>query len=169
MSAKFFKTILVGWIFIFSLCGSSKHPIYVTVTEIDHNAKENILEVSCKIFTNDFEKTLRMKRNSKIDLLNPLMKKEMEKLVANYILQHLKISIDGKPAVLNFIGYEQAEECIESYFQVDGVTMLKQLNVEDDLLYEYKSEQISLLHVIVDGKRQSTKMNNPDKKALFKF
>jgi hypothetical protein len=38
---------------------STKHPIFVTVTEIEQNIKEKSVEISCKIFTDDFEKALR--------------------------------------------------------------------------------------------------------------
>jgi Domain of unknown function (DUF6702) len=38
--------------------GAHTHPLYISVTEINHNAKDRILEVSCKIFTNDLETVL---------------------------------------------------------------------------------------------------------------
>ncbi|MET0461971.1 MAG: DUF6702 family protein, partial [Chitinophagaceae bacterium] len=34
------------------------HPIHLSVTEINHNAADRTLEISCKIFTDDFEKVL---------------------------------------------------------------------------------------------------------------
>ena len=32
------------------------HPFHVSVVEIEHNAEDKSLEISCKIFTDDFEK-----------------------------------------------------------------------------------------------------------------
>jgi hypothetical protein len=46
--------------------GATKHPIYVSVTEIQHNAKDKTLEISCKIFTSDFEAILKSKTKSSI-------------------------------------------------------------------------------------------------------
>ena len=147
-------------LFIFS--GATRHPIYVSVTEIEHNAKENTLEISCKIFTGDLEAVLRKNNKIKIDLLAPTDKKAMEVLVNNYIQQHLKITVNEKPVLLSFVGYEQNEETIQSYFQVDEIKKIKSMEITDNILYEYKSEQISIIHVIVDGKRKSTKLNNPE-------
>ena len=45
---------------IFTSAEPNLHPIFVSVTEIEHNAKDKTLEISCKIFTDDFEKTLRL-------------------------------------------------------------------------------------------------------------
>ena len=37
---------------------AAAHPLFVSVTEINHNAADKNLEISCKIFIDDFEKTL---------------------------------------------------------------------------------------------------------------
>jgi hypothetical protein len=157
--------MLLSLLFIFS--GAIIHPVYVSVTEIEHNAKENTLEISCKIFTGDLESVLRKNNKIKVDLLAPRDKKSMDALVSNYILQHLKISVNEKPVQLSFIGYEQNEETIQSYFQVDDVKNIKSMEIQDDILYEYKSEQISIIHVIVNGIRKSTKLNNPEHSYTF--
>ena len=36
----------------------SLHPFHVSTTEINQNAKDKILEISCRIFTDDFESIL---------------------------------------------------------------------------------------------------------------
>src|ERR1700742_175623 len=83
-----------------------KHPFYVSVTEIDHNAKDKTLEISCKIFTNDFETALEKATNSKVDLHNPKDKNETDKKISGYIMKHLQTVVDGKPQTLQFVGTE---------------------------------------------------------------
>lgn len=166
-------SILYKWFVVVSMNLFSHffaaHPVFVSVTEIEHNAKEKTLELSCKIFTDDFEKTLRSAYHVHVDLLSPSDKNAMNKLVSDYVLKHLRISVDGKPVVLKFIGYEQIEEGIYSYFQADNVPVVKQLNVFNNILYEYKDQQMGLIHVTVNGNRKSTKLNNPDSEAVFNF
>lgn len=168
MVSIFYKWLLAAGI-LFICGGFASHPIYVSVTEIEHNARENSLEVSCKLFTDDFEKTLREAYRVQVDLLKPGNKALMNSLVDDYIQKHLTLSIDGKVVPLKFIGYEEIEEGIYSYFEATGIERVKELVVMDNLLYEYKKEQISLLHVSVNGSRRSTKLNNPDAKATFSF
>jgi len=157
--------LLFFLLFIFS--GATHHPIYVSVTEIEHNSKENTLEISCKIFTGDLEAVLRKNYKIKVDLLVPRDKKAMEALVSNYIQQHLKIKVNEKQVQLSFVGYEQNEETIQSYFQVDNIKNIKSMEIQDDILYEYKSEQISIIHIIVNDIRKSTKLNNPEHSYTF--
>lgn len=168
MVSKFYKWLMASFVIIV-FSASGLHPIYISVTEIEHNVKERTLEVSCKIFTDDFEKTLRMAYKTNVDLLKPKNRDAMNKLVNDYVQKHLSIDIDGKKAALKFIGYEEIEEGIYSYYQADNIGNVKHLTVTDNILYEYKNEQISLLHVTVNNNRKSTKLNNPEDKAIFEF
>lgn len=146
------------------------HPVYVSVTEIEFNPADKSLEIICRVFTNDFEATLKKETpESKIDLLASDQKKKMEQIVAAYLFKHLKIAVDGKWRQMEWVGYEQQEESIASYLQVTGVEGFKKITIKDDILYEYKKEQISLIHLTVKGKRKSTKLNNPDSVASFEY
>ena len=93
----------------------------------------------------------------------------MDKYVKDYLQKHLKIIVDGKPQILKYIGYEKNEEGINTYLEISNVITLKKMEVTDNILYDYKSSQISLIHVTVGGNRQSTKLTNPEASAVFNF
>lgn len=163
--------ILYKWLIGFALISlvNTHHPIFVSVTEIEHNAGEKTLEISCKIFTDDFETTLRKKYTGKIDLLDAKYKSSMNPLVSDYIQKHLSIITDGKLARLQFLGFEQDEEGIISYFEVKNIEKVKNIEVTDDILYEEKPQQMEIIHVMVNGERKSSRLNNPDTKVSFQF
>lgn len=148
---------------------ANAHPIFMSVTEIEHNAKDRTLEISCKIFTDDFEKTLRQAYKTTVDLVNPKDKAATNKMVSDYVQQHLIIAVNGKKATLQFLGYEQQEEGIISYFQANNITAVNKIEFTNNILYEYKKEQIGIMHATVSGNRKSTRLNNPDDKAGFEF
>ena len=147
----------------------SNHPYYVSVVEINHNAKDKTLEISCKIFTNDFEETLEKNYKTKVDLVNPSDKAAMDKLVSDYIKKHLSFQADGKPVSFSYVGFEKEDEAIYSYFQVDNIASLKKLNVVNSILHDFSDQQINIVHCIVAGKRQSTKLDYPKTDASFQF
>lgn len=167
MASILFKWLLMG-VLTFNP-STTYHPIYVSVTEIEHNAKDKTLEISCKIFTDDFEKTLRSTYKTYVDLLKPKDKNAMNKLVADYVQKHLLIKVDGKAATLQFLDYEQDEEGIVSYYQVNNIAAVKKLDITNNILFEYKKEQISIIHSSVNGNKKSTKLINPDDKVIFEF
>ncbi len=164
-------SILYKWLIVFSLTGFIKthHPIFVSVTEINHNVANKSLEISCKIFTDDFEQTLRQQNKITVDLLNPVNRKDMNVLVNNYIQKHLQLKINDKTAVMEFLGFEQQEEGIISFFEVKNIVTVKKLEVVNTILYESKPQQMQIIHVMVNGERKSSHLDNPDVKASFQF
>jgi hypothetical protein len=145
------------------------HPYYVSVTEIKHDAKSQSLEVSCRLFSDDLETALNKMGQGKVDILNPKNSNQINDLIARYVPQHLKITVNGKPLMLKFIGYEQESEATWCYFEVVGVRSAKNIGISNDLLYAEHEEQINMLHVTVGGVRKSTKLDNPERKAVFQF
>ncbi len=164
-------TILFKWFMAFSLLGlsSAHHPIFVSVTQIEQVAADQTLEISCKIFTDDLEQALKQQSKTRIDLLHPADKGLMNTLVNHYIQQHLQIKVDGKSCAMEFIGYEQQEEGIISYFQVNKIVSVKNLAVSNTILYESKPQQMQIIHATANGVRKSSRLNNPDAVANFVF
>ena len=164
-------SILYKWLFVFAMASFNNihHPIFVSVTTIDHNMANKTLEVSCKIFTDDLETTLRKKYNKKVDLLDVTLNEAMKPMVNDYIKKHLIITADGKPINLQFIGFEQQEEGIISYFEVKDVATVKKIEVMDNILYDEKPQQMQIIHVTVKGQRKSSRLDNPEEKVSFLF
>lgn len=104
-----------------------------------------------------------------VDLLQPKDKTAMNKLVSDYVQKHLQLKVDGKAVALQFLGYEQQEEGIVSFYQVNNIAAVKKLDVTDNILFEYKKEQMNILHITVNGNKKSTKLVNPEEKASFGF
>lgn len=166
-------SILYKWfftLFVFFCCTSyMSHPIYVSVTEIEHNVKEKVVEVSCKLFTDDFEKALRTIYKTPVDLIHPKDKPAMDKLVNDYVNRHLKITADGRLLKLKYLGYELIEEAVYSYYEVTGIEKISSLSIVNNLLYDFQPEQMGLMHITVSGNRKSTKLNFPEEKAVVQF
>ena len=139
------------------------HPFYISMTEMNYNQRDKQIEISVRIFTNDFEKTLRKNCHCKIDLQEGKEKKAMETQVNAYILRHLQIKIDGQPENPVFSGFQQEEESTWSYFVIKNIAQVKKMEIDNSLLYDYTNEQINMLHVKANGKEQTDKLDFPQK------
>jgi len=156
------QLIIVSWLSFF-------HPFYVSVTEINHNARSQAVEVSCRIFYDDLERTLEKQYHTRVDIVKPADKSKMNQLLNDYIKKHLIIKADGKVLALSYVGYEIQEDAAWTYFEVKGINKVKKFEVHDDLLFTEHPEQINMLHVTVGGQRKSTKLSNPESEAAFEF
>ncbi|MEO5683762.1 MAG: DUF6702 family protein [Chitinophagaceae bacterium] len=162
MAASFYKWLMLGVLGFF-------HPFYVSVTEINHNAKEKTLEVSCKIFLDDTEKTLKKQLNTAVELTNPKEPKKAQQQVGDYVKKHLSIKVDGKPVVLDFVGYEVEGASLWSYYQVNNIAGVHKIEVTNNLLYEMYDSQICIVHAQVGGNKKSTRVTNPETNMVFEF
>jgi hypothetical protein len=158
MAASLFK-----WLIILS------HPLYITVTEINHNAKDKTLEISCKMFSNDFETVLEKAAHAKVDLSDVRSKAVNDKLIADYIEKHLQLKVDGHPVSMQFIGSEKEEDGTWSYFQVNNISSVKRIDVTDNLLYDGFNQEINIIHTTVGGVKKSTRLDYPAVAAGFEF
>jgi len=145
------------------------HPFHVSVTEINHNAGDKNLEISCKIFTDDFERILSKNYKAKVDLINPPNKAAMDSLVKKYILSHLSIHINGKVVALTYLGFENDKEAAYGYFEVNNTISASKIDITNNLMYDQFDDQVNIMHVIVGGQRKSDKVSYPEKSASFSF
>ncbi|MBS7564177.1 hypothetical protein KHS38_07145 [Mucilaginibacter sp. Bleaf8] len=121
------------------------------------------------MFYDDLEHALNKQYRAHIDIVKPVNKEEVNKLLSDYVRKHLIIKADGKVLSPAYVGYEIQEDGAWAYLEVKGIPRPKKVEVHDDVLFGEHPEQINMLHVTVNGNRQSTKLDNPDANASFSF
>ena len=141
------------------------HPFYVSVTEINHNAADKTLEISCKMFTEDLEEILEKNNKTILDITVEKDKSAFDKYIPDYIAKNLVLTVDGKPVKLTYIGFEREKESVYSYFQVDHISFVKKIDIINSILYDFNENEINIMHVTVNGNRKSTKVSFPEKAA----
>jgi hypothetical protein len=145
------------------------HPFYVSVAEVEHNASAKSLEISLKFFTDDFEQTVEKAYKTSLDIHASKDKASFDKLIPDYIARHFSLAADGKALKLDYVGYEVDKESAYCYFEVANVPAPKKMEIFNSLLHEFNKEQINIMHITVNGKRQSTKLTFPETKTNLIF
>jgi hypothetical protein len=164
------KCLFLGLFLILALgFNAKKHPFYLSVIDIKHDAKQQSLHLSIKMFTNDIEDALKKTTSTSIDLLNPKNKAEMETELMNYIKKRFRFSVNAKPAILDFIGYEKEEDAIWCYLEVKKVSRPKIIKVHTTLLFDFLPQQTIIVHAEINGIKKSSKVVNPDSGVEFNF
>lgn len=149
---------------------SGMHPYHVSATEIEWNVKESRLEISSKLFTDDFEAVLAKLYKTKTDFADKSMKVQMDELVKKYITSHLSVRNNGKLLPLQLFGWQLDKEVVYVYATASARDFNpKNITVENTILYDLFTDQMNIVHFLVVGDRKSTKLNYPDRKAQFSF
>ena len=162
MASNLFKWLMVA---AFNIM----HPFHVSTTEINHNEKDKVLEITCRIFTDDFENILRKNYKTKVDLSDEKLKEAMDKLVSDYVIKHLSLRVNDKAFNLSYLGFEIDHEAVNCYLQIENIPSVKKIDAINSLLYDMYDDQMGIMHVTVNGKRNSTKLDYPTTNASFSF
>ena len=148
---------------------TSLHPLHVSTTEMNFNAKEKSIEVSCRIFTDDFERILAKNYKVKTDLSKPELHKAMDILIKKYMDAHLQTVMNGQRVKANYIGFEIDQEATNIYLEIENVSSLQKLSVTNSLLYDLFDDQMNILHVENNGIRKSARINYPSTQLEVNF
>lgn len=148
---------------------AAAHPFYMSVTEVRYNAPRKSLEISCRIFTDDLENVLKKESKQPLDIIHPQNRTATDSLVAQYLRRHLFLSADGKPVSIKYLGYEISEDATWCYLECTPLAPFRKLDIRNDILYAEHATQSHMIHAVADGKRQSTKLDNPASTATFTF
>ncbi len=145
------------------------HPFYVSVTEIAQSQKSKTVQVSVRIFYDDFEKALNQQYKSRINILKPANRKQVDSLIETYIKMHLKIKASGKTLALKYVGYEIEEDAAWCYFESEPQPVVRSFQIQNDILFEVHPSQSNMIHATVNGQRKSIKLDNPLSEAILLF
>lgn len=148
--------------------GQQVHPFHVSVTEINHNQQEAALEMQCKLFTDDFEAAIGKLYNRKVDLINASLHGSMDSLVSKYVLTHLQLKINGKMLTPSYLGFEQEKEAVYVYIEYPRApSLIQEVELFNNLLFDYYTDQINIIHFKSGDKRKSVKLDYPDTTVRF--
>ncbi len=176
MAALLYKWLMVYGLLTSSVLGHdainenlSKHPFYVSVTEINHNATDKTLEIDSKLFAEDLEQILEKNYKTTLDITGEKDKERFDQLIADYFSKHLNLSVNGAAVSFSYVGYEVDKESAHCYFQVDHVSTVSKMEINNSILYDFIDSQMNIMHVTVNGKRKSTKLAYPERQTNFSF
>ena len=145
------------------------HPFYVSVIDINHNTKDESVEMSIRIFTQDLEATLQKYSTTKIDMVHPTNKLLLDKQINDYIKQKLQLKMNGQTVTMQYVGYEIQLESVWIYFEVPKIKQLKKLDVNCTILYDFQNIQSNIFHVKANGTEKSYKLDYPKNTTVFDF
>jgi len=150
--------------------GNAVHPIHVSVTDIEYDEDRKALEIVSHIFIDDIEKHIRILKGEKyLDILNPGEGRTSDTLIEEYLKERFKIKVNGKSEEFNYLGFEREAGAIYVYIEIEKVRKLKSLSVRNEVILKLYDDQVNLVHVKVDGKIRSMKLEEDNEEVSFEY
>lgn len=165
------KRILYIAIFGF-LCLTSfttLHKYYVSVTDIEYDAESNAVQITSRVFFDDFERLLQERYEENLKLENPSHGKKIDWYIEKYFHKKMKINIDGQDQELVFVGREIEDDLLYCYFEIEGVEPTKSITITNSILLDLFNNQQNITHINVKSKKKSFLFVNGNAKGVLNF
>ena len=141
---------------LFPLAGAAPalHAYHSTITELRYNAAKKQLELSVKVFTDDFEKALSQGQPAHVNLTDagprPLV------LASAYLRRTLQISTTaGAPLQLQVLGMQAENDGYWFYCKVPLPGPVAGIKLRQALLLDAFSDQMNIVNIEANGAKQS--------------
>ena len=145
------------------------HKFYVSVTQIDYVQNKNRVEITSRIFIDDFNKVLEKKYNKKIYLASNREIPEARDLVKKYLLEKIKITINNKACETQFLTTEIDNDVLICYLKVSFSEKITTFGIENSVLTEMFKEQQNLVHTNINNDKSSFLFTDTEKTAFLEF
>lgn len=139
---------------ILSVDPKAVHAIHVSKCEMQFNQESSTLEVATQIYLDDLQTQLAVLGAPDLHLCTEKESKNAEKELLKYLLQKLKIKVDGKALEAIFVGKEPSEDMLAvwTYLEYPMPATFSAVHVQYDVLMDLYDDQKNIVNIKVKGK-----------------
>ena len=145
------------------------HPYYVSTLEIDYRPDRAALQITIRVFTDDwqlmlnthYDKTLRLDPDT-----------DTEKVLthsSDYFQQHLELNLNGTDVTPSVLGKEYQGDQLLLYLEIAGVAELQTLAVSNRILFAELEGQQNIVRIKTPTKRKSFLQSQGRARDVFRF
>ena len=147
------------------------HKYYVSVTSVNYSDKEHTLQITSRVFIDDFDELLKQRYDIKSNLATKNENKQAEDYIKKYLKQKFHIYINGEEVKVNYIGREYDVDNIVIYLEVENVKLeeLKTIEAESTILTDIYEEQKNIVHFKFLKNKKSVVLTRGNNKGMLKF
>ena len=148
--------------------GPARHAYHSSLTELRYNAVKKQLELSVKVFTDDFEKALSQGQPAHVNLSDtgprPLV------LAAAYVQRTMQFrTAGGAPLQLQLLGMQRENDGYWLYCKVPLPGPLPAVQLRHTLLLDVFGDQMNIVNIESGARKQSALFRAGHEEELLKW
>lgn len=120
------------------------HTFYVSLTTIDHNAAEQSLEITMRLFADDLERAVARETGTPLTHGQPGFDAAVHAVVQRALTVR---QADGRPVTLTWVGLENKVDVTWVYVEAPQVPSTAGLTLRDTIFMDLFPDQVNMVHV----------------------
>ena len=131
-----------------------RHPIHVSVSEMDYNPETHHVEVGVRIFVDDLEHALETEGAPTLRLGTSQEAPKARDYLLAYLRQHLRVEANGKALPMDFVGYSVNQEVTWCFVEVKDLPSDQEaLRICNTVLLDAFDDQTNIVYFRSGGKQ----------------
>ena len=145
------------------------HKFYVSVTNISYSEKDQALQITSRIFIDDFEQVLLERYGIEAHLATDSESAQADEYIEKYLKTKFLMFVDGKQRQYKVLGKKYDNDIIICYIEVPEVFIekIKSIAVQNELLTDLFDEQQNVVHFKIKGKKKSFVLIKENNKGML--
>lgn len=145
------------------------HPLHVSVCEMKHIPEKEWLEVTIKIFADDFQDVLEERTGINTHLGLPDEHEKANDLISDYLKEKIQININGKDRELKFVNKKVEDVATWCYLYVPDVKTINTIEISNAVMVHWFNDQVNVTHIDCNDKLKSTFFSKDRIKEQFVY
>ena len=125
---------------------------------MEYNAKEQVFEISMRIFTDDFEKALSSASNSKVNLSEAPGRAtdKNDPLIDQYVQAHFRFLTPQKQVKpVKYVGHEVEADANWLYLEMPFAEPFRGGMLKQDVLMDAFDDQVNMVNIKYQGQKKT--------------
>lgn len=132
------------------------HPFHISVCEINYNQESESLEITHKLFWDDFQAELTAIHGQNFGSQNW---SQDQPEIAEYFKANFGIWIDQEPTKPRFLGFEIENEAVWCYLEIERIKQFNSVRIRNTVLTGLFDDQENIIHFTYQNKIKSLKLD----------
>ncbi|HCO85083.1 MAG TPA: hypothetical protein DIT95_16355 [Arenibacter sp.] len=161
------KTLLI--LLLPLLAFTVAHKFYISVTSVEYSDKDRALQITTRIFIDDFEKVLQERYGIKGSLATREESDMADAYIEKYLRTKFMVEINDRPVDFDFLGKEYDNDIMICYLEVPKIDMstATSISVENEVLMDIFEEQKNVVHFKLGNQKKSFVLIRENNKGML--
>ena len=126
------------------------HKFYMSITEIECNPVSKSLQISMKLFADDFENILKEEEGVQVFLGTPKEHKSADQFIFDYVKIHFFVEQSKGSLPLTYVGKEVDKDYIWVYIEVKNFKVKDETLLTNSMFLDYFNDQTNRINYTKD-------------------
>lgn len=148
---------------------TAAHKFYVSVTNISYSEKDKALQITTRIFIDDFEKVLEERYGIQTHLATEQESDLADANIEKYLNTKFVLKVNGAHTAYTFLGKKYDNDIMICYLEVPKVDISNATSIEiqNEVLTDLFDEQQNVVHFKIKGVKKSFVLIKENNKGML--